>query len=178
MDYYPIAAGHPSLIHHPTKRRHKPASKARRRDIIQIIRQSDYIGVRVGDRHILREGSPAGKAGLIFVVADMVFACLTLMAHAASFTERYRHPISHMPVSYPISHCSDHSGHFMPWYMGQLNRQIMAHPCLPVASADPVGSYLDDHPIVCWCRVRHVPYLQWCTKRVHDSGFHIASDKY
>ena len=178
MDGHAVASGHPALVHHAAESRHEPASQTRRFNKVQLIRQAHEIHVGVRHGHELGESSPSGESRLVFVITDVVIAGQALRADTTTAAEGHGHPVPDLPVPNQAALFDNNAGEFVSRHVGQLDRRVVSHPPVPVASAYPVSPHLDHDTVIRRDGIGNFPHLERLTEGVHYGGFHHAIQKF
>lgn len=138
MHRHPVAPRHPALVSDRPKRGGETAAQASRRHEVHIVRQLHQRKVGVSQRHPLREAAPAVEPGLELALAHLLVAGAAVDAPPAPGDERHRHPVPSPPSGHLPAHVLDHAGDLVTRHVGQHDIRIVAHPAVPVASADAV----------------------------------------
>jgi hypothetical protein len=91
---------------------------------------------------------------------------------AAGKNERDRHAVADPPASDLLAFGDHKAREFMPGYMRQPDIGVMAHPSVPIASAEAGGPHLDDDPVRRRLRVRNGPDLGDLPKLIEQQRLH------
>ena len=88
-----------------------------------------------------------GEAGLKLVVTDLMIAGVALRASAAATDKRNGYAITFFPIGNILADRLNSSSQFMAWNMGKPDVGVVAHPTLPIASADAGCHHLDNNTV-------------------------------
>jgi hypothetical protein len=94
-----------------------------------------------------------GKARLGVVVTDVAVAEFALDALSTPAAERDGNSLTRTKVSDRFAHSSNGSGEFVTWNMGKFYVGVVAHPSVPVASANAAGFDIDHCCVILWNQI-------------------------
>ena len=101
-----------------------------------------------------------GEAGLKLVVTDLMIAGVALRASATAADKRNGYAITLFPIGNILADSLNNSSQFMAWNMGKPDVGVVAHPAMPIASADAGCHHLDNNTVGRRGRVRNSPDLR------------------
>ncbi len=118
------------------------------------------------------DGSPMRETRLSIVVANLLVTGSALLARSATTTKRHGHSRCWLPSLHAGSDFSHGAGQFVAWNVRQLDIAVVAHPAVPVTTADTTGFHLNDGRIRSGHRSGHSGNFQWPLKRFKNGSEH------
>jgi hypothetical protein len=94
-----------------------------------------------------------GKARLGVVITDVAVAQFALDAFSTPAAEGHGNSLTRTKVSDRFAHLSNGSGEFVTWNMRKFYVGIVAHPSVPVASANAAGFDIDHCCMILWNQI-------------------------
>ncbi len=161
MNGYDLTGTDFALVNHATETGGETTAKAGGGGEIHFIGQAHQIGIGIVNRDIFGKASPMGKARLELMITNLMIAAVAFRAMAAARNERDRDPVADFPAFDILANRFDGAGKFMAGNVGQFHIGIMAHPAVPVASAQPGRPNLDDNAVIFRCRIVQFPDFNW-----------------
>ncbi len=136
--------------------------------------QRDDVHIGVVDGDVLCERAPPGEARLGLPLAHLKVATQAGRAPPAGAHERHGDPVADPAAPDGWADSADHTGEFVAGYVRQHDVGVVAHPAVPVASAQPGRGDVDDDPGRRADRVGHRHHLGQRAERCEQDGPHCA----
>ena len=158
--------------------RGQPATERGRGDAGNVFGERHEVAVGVPDRDIFGERSPAGEAGLVLAIADLLVAALAFGACAAAGDERNRDPLADGRAADIAADRDDDAGELVPRHMRELfDIRVVPAPAVPVAAAEPGGFDSNDGAVGRWRRIGNRFDGDGAAELVIDDCFHGSGAK-
>src|SRR5690606_32646218 len=175
VDHGPFSRTQAALIDDSPERGDKATAECRRFHVANFVRQPHEVGRCVGNGDVLGKAAPAGEAGLVIVVADLLVAGGALGAGAAAQGKGYRNPLADLPAAHLRPDGDDAPRELMARYVRRVDIGVVAHPAVPVAAAKASRADLNDDAVGWRLGIGQFSDGDWPGKGVKDRRSHAPN---